>query len=403
MTTWARILPVAILLAGLAAGMALIATGPEAERRTPPPMEPVVEALTVMPEDFPVLIRSQGAVLPRTQSTLIPEVSGRVLWIAPNFRNGGFFESGEQLLTIDPADYENAATVASAELARARLALAEEEAQSSQASRDWEKLGLAGEPTDLVLRLPQMETARADVAAAEARLQQAETNLARTRILAPYAGRVLEKRADVGQYVSPGTVLADVYAVDYVEVRLPIADDQLAFVELPEHYRGETPVVKPQGPSVVLHSRLGRDVFSWKGRIMRTEGAIDTASRQLFVVAQVDDPYARRGDTPPLKVGQFVEAEITGRTLRDVFVLPRQTLEDASRVLVISDDKRIERRVVEVVWSDGDRVVVASGLSGGERISLTPLPFAANGAAVRIHGEEVPATGAADATREQKP
>ncbi|MDX8410403.1 MAG: efflux RND transporter periplasmic adaptor subunit [Mariprofundaceae bacterium] len=394
MNKWGRILlPVAILLAGLSAGMALIATGPKAERHPQSAVEPVVEAISVMPEDFPVLIRSQGVVSPRTQSTLIPEVAGRVVWIAPGFRNGGFFEAGERLLAIDPANYENAATVARAELVRARLALAEEEAQAGQARRDWDKLGLAGEPGDLVLRLPQLGTAKADVAAAEAKLKQAEIDLARTHILAPYAGRVLEKRVDVGQYVSPGAVLADVYAVDYVEVRLPINDEQLAFIDLPEHYRGDGPTATLQRLPVVLRSRLGREVFSWQGAIVRSEGAIDSASRQLFVVAQVDDPYARHGDTPPLKVGQFVEAEITGRVLRDVFVLPRQVLENGERALVINAERRIERRSVDVVWRDGDRVVVAAGLSTGERVSLTPLPFAANGAAVRIYGEDVKPKG----------
>jgi len=380
------LLPLGVLAAGAAVGFGLIATGARTERRPAPSGAPVVETLTVAPEDFRVIARSRGTVAPRTQSTLIPQVAGRVVWVAPNLRDGGFFEKGEKLLELDPTDYANAVTVARAELARARLALAEEEAQAEQARREWEQLGLKGEPSALVLRRPQLENAKAAAAAAGARLAQAEADLARATILAPYVGRVLAKHVDVGQYVSPGTVLAEVYAVDYVEIRLPLTDDQVGFVDLPEGYRGDGGGRK-KGPAVTLRGKVGRDEFAWKGRIVRTAGAIDTASRQLFVVAQVDDPYAHRGDSPPLKVGQFVEAEIQGRLLKGVFVIPRQAVEPGGGVLVVTPGRRIERRPVEVAWSDGDRVVVAKGLAAGERISLTPLPFAADGAEVRVQGE----------------
>jgi len=383
-------LPVLVLAVGVGTGVALIATGPQAERRHPPPAVPTVETMNVAPEDYRVIIRTRGTVAPRTQSTLIPEVAGRVVWIAPNLRSGGFFEAGEPLLKLDATDYDHAVTVARAELARARLALAEEEARGAQARRDWEQLGLTGEPSELVLRAPQLASARADADAAEARLRQAEADLARTTIRAPYVGRVLEKQVDVGQYVAPGTVAATVYAVDYVEIRLPLSDAQVPFVDLPERYRGEPGGARKAGPAVTLRARVGAAEPTWKGRIVRTDGAIDLASRQLFVVAQVDDPYARHGKAPPLKVGQFVEAEIQGRRMRGVFVLPRQAVEPEGTVLVVTEGGTIARRPVEIAWRDGDQVVVSGGLKAGERVSLTPLPFAADGARVRVQGEEPP-------------
>jgi RND family efflux transporter MFP subunit len=393
------LLPLGVLAAGAAIGWGLIATGTQTERRPPPSGAPVVETLTVAPEDFRVIAHSRGTVAPRTQSTLIPQVAGRVVWIAPNLRDGGFFEAGETLLKLDPTDYANAVTVARADLATARLALAEEQAQSEQAEREWAQLGLAGKPSDLVLRRPQLESAKAAAAAAEARLAQAEADLARATIAAPYAGRVLAKHVDVGQYVSPGTVVAEVYAVDYVEIRLPLTDDQVGYVDLPEGYRGEGGgKTMKQGPPVTLKATVGRDTYTWKGRVVRTAGAIDTASRQLFVVAQVDDPYARHGDAPPLKVGQFVEAEIQGRVLKGVFVLPRQAVEPGNKVVIVTPERRIERRPVEVAWSDGDRVVISRGLAAGDRISMTPLPFAADGAKVRVQGESEGPTPAASET-----
>ncbi|MBN2887675.1 MAG: efflux RND transporter periplasmic adaptor subunit [Chromatiaceae bacterium] len=376
-------LPLIVLGLSAATGLALIATGPEAERRLPSPMVPTVEVLEIQPRDYPVVVHSRGTVSPRTQSTLIPEVAGRIVEVAPSFRNGGFFEAGDVLVRIDPRNYQHALTMARAELAQARLALNEEQAQGEQANRDWEKLGMKGQPSELALRRPQLESARAAVAAATAQLHQAEADLERTFIRAPYAGRVLEKQVDVGQYVAPGNPLATVYAVDYVEVRLPLTDRQVALVDLPETYRGEAPA--GPGPEVTLSAITGGQVYHWEGRIVRTEGAIDIRSRQLFVVAQVDDPYARRADNrPPLKVGQFVEATIAGRTLSGVFVLPREAVREENEVLVVTPEGRIERRQLEVIWRDQNNLVAGGGLAAGERLSLTPLSFAVDGAPVRV-------------------
>lgn len=399
------LLPAAVLGASAAIGYLLISTGPEAKRRPPQTLAPVVEVVAVQPRDYAVVVHTRGTVAPRTQSTLIPEVAGRIVAVAPEFRAGGFFEAGQELVRIDPRDHEHDVTVARAELARARLALREEEAQGEQARRDWKKLNMAGEPGDLVLRRPQMENARAAVAAAQARLHQAEANLERTRIRAPYAGRVLDKQVDVGQYVAPGTVLATLYAVDYVEVRLPLTDRQAAFVDLPEAYRGE-PAAGP-GPAVTLSAAIGDQTHRWQGRIVRTEGAIDTRSRQLFMVAQVDDPYARRAEgQPPLKVGQFVEAAVAGRTLSQVYVLPRRAVRGEDEVLVVTPEDRLQRRRIEVVWRDTDSVVAATGLAPGERVSLTALPFAADGAPVQVHGQTTgkkPAKPSKDKRKDARP
>jgi multidrug efflux system membrane fusion protein len=373
------LLPILVLGASAWLAMDLLGSAPEPARKPPRPSVARVEVLAVRPTDYPVRVPSRGTVAPRTQSTLIPEVAGRILEVAPGFRAGGFFEAGDLLLKIDPSDYRNALVVARAELAQARLNLREEEAQATQARRDWDKLQMDGEPGDLALRRPQLESRRAAVAAAEARLAQAETDLRRTEIRAPYAGRVLDKRVDLGQYVSPGNVLATLYAVDYVEVRLPLTDRQAAFLDLPESYRGERS--DAAGPAVTLTAGESQ----WQGRIVRTEGAIDLASRQIFVVAQVDDPYARHADgRPPLKVGQFVEASIEGRTLKGVYVLPRGAVQGQDRVYVITPEDKLERRGVTLVWHDRDSLIVSSGLAPGERIARTPLPFVADGAPVQV-------------------
>ena len=246
---------------------------------------------------------------------------------------------------------------------------------------DWQRLGAGGAPTELVLRQPQLALARANVAAAEARVQEARRNLERTRITAPYDGRVLRQNVDIGQVVGPGTVLAQVYAVDYAEIRLPLTTGEYAFLDVDPVVRGGNP--DQIDVPVTLRAAFGQEQFSWKGRIVRVEGAIDTSSRQIFVVAQVDDPYGP-GHAQPLKVGLFVEARIEGTVLEDVFVLPRRAFREASYILTLDQDDRIKRVPVQPLWADNSVIVFRTGtIQPGTLACLTQLPLAIDGMHVR--------------------
>jgi RND family efflux transporter MFP subunit len=364
----------------------LVITKPVAEQRIPP--EPVieVETATLRPRSFTIVLDSQGTVSARTESSLIPQVSGEITRISDNFRDGGFFTEGESLMEVDSRDYRTSLTVAEANLAAVRVRLAEEEAQTSQAQEDWARLGEGEAPTDLVLRVPQLALARANVKAAEARLAEAKRDLQRTRITAPYDGRVLRKNVDVGQVVSPGAVLAEVYAVDYAEIRLPLTTAEYAFLDIQPVVRGEA-AVSIDLP-VTLSTEFAQDTINWQGRIVRVEGAIDTRSRQLFVVAQVDDPYGP-GHEQPLKVGLFVEARIEGSVLEDVYVLPRTSFREASYILTLDAENRIRRVEVNPVWMDSEVIVFRhSELRPGTLITITPIPLAIDGMRVQpIDGE----------------
>jgi RND family efflux transporter MFP subunit len=237
------------------------------------------------------------------------------------------------------------------------------------------------------------------VAAAEAALERAERNLDRTRIRAPYAGRVRSKRVDMGQYVTPGVSVATVYAVDAAEVRLPLPDDELAYLDLPLDYRGGG--TSGSNPGVVLRAEYGGRVHEWKGSIVRTEGEIDPKSRMVHVVASVPDPYREVPGRPPLAVGMFVQAEIRGRTARDVAVLPRAAMRSDGRVWVVDDEDRLRFRDVTVLRADREVVLIADGLRDGERVCLSPMEAATDGMQVRIGdrptGPEIPAEPAPDA------
>ena len=391
-------LPLLVLGAALAAGRWIIASRPEAEVRAPVETPVAIAATRVTPSAYDVVVRTEGTVRPRTQGTLIPQVAGVITEVGPEFREGGFFEAGDILVTLDSRDYQLALASAEAQVAQAQSVLEQELALAKVVEDDWKQLGKTA--PDLGLRKPQIAAARADLMSARAQLERARIDLDRTRIRAPYAGRVLEQVADVGQYVTVGTELGRIYATDYVEIRLPLSGRQLGFVSLPERYRDDAGPPN-HGPAVSITARIGQTRAAWQGRIVRAEGAIDTESRQLFVVAQVDDPYVRgREDQPPLRIGQFVEAEIAGRRLDDVVVLPRSALREGGEVLLVDSASRLQRRAVNVVWTDGDHVVIDAGLGRGDIVAVTPMSVAANGTlvAATIDGQPpAPVAGKGDA------
>jgi len=332
--------------------------------------------------DVTLTVASQGTVRPRTESTLSAEVSGLVVGVSPAFVDGGFFEAGDLLLQIDPQDYRQALVEAESRLAAAELRLAQEAAAGELARAEWAELG-EGEATALTLHEPQLAQAAAAVAAAAESIAQAQRNLERTEVRAPYAGRLRLKQVDLGQLVNRGAPLASIYAVDAAEVRLPLPDDQLAFIDLPLSYRDEAD--DTTGPEVVLQAEFAGRTHEWTGRIVRTEGEIDPRSRMVHAVARVDDPYSRGDDPqrPPLASGLWVTATISGRFVQGVSVLSRAALRDGDQVLVLNGDNRVRFRDVDVLRKTNTDVIIRSGLEAGERVVLSQLATVTDGMKVR--------------------
>ncbi len=381
------LVPVAFLAIGGLVYIWLIRTAPEPRQRPNFVSTPEVVARGLKPESYTVTLESQGTVQARTTSTLIPEVRGRITSISPSFREGAFFEEGDVLLEIDDSDYQTELIVAEAAMAQAELREFEELARYEQAKLDWERLNPGQEANPLTLREPQLRQARASTASAKARVTTAKRNLERTQIKAPFAGRILSKNVDVGQYISPGNQLARVYAVDFAEVRLPLTATQFSYLDLPWVYRGENPSLR-EGPLVTLKSTVGGDTHEWRGRIVRTDGSIDVSSRQIFVVAQVRDPYGGNVEgRPPLKVGSFVQAEIEGKTLEDVFIIPRVLLRENEYVLLVDGENYLARKSVQLAWETDDVIVVEDGLDIGDKLCLTEVPFALEGWPVNVKDE----------------
>ena len=387
MTLLKKFLPLVILGSFLVIAAVIKFNPPEAQRRpgaSGPQM--VVETQTVAARDYTVRIESYGTVQPRVRSMLVAQVSGQIVETNPNVRDGGFFERGDVLLRIDDRDYAADVSIAEAALADAQQGLAEAEAQTQQAREDWARLGDSGEPTDLVLRIPQLKAAQARVRSAESSLQKARLDLERTRIRAPFAGRVLSKFVDLGQVVSVNTPLAEIYATDVVEIRLPLRNRDLQYIELPETYRH---LDEPEraGGHVEIQSELANQ-GTWDAELVRTEGAIDETARQLHVIAQISDPFGTTAaGRTPLKIGQYVTARLAGMTLQDALVVPNNTIYQGTYVYVVEDGV-LRRRDIDIAWQNDAEAIVAAGIAPGDELVLTPLGQVTSGVRVSILGDD---------------
>ena len=374
------LLPIIVLIIGMLGAFALVKSREVVQPKPAEIPPPLVRVKSVHPTDFQLIVPAQGTVAPRTQTTLVSQVAGQIIEVSPAFANGGFFEKGDVLLTIDPRDYEVAVAQAQVQVAQAKLRLAREEEEAAIARDEWKRLG-NGDPTDLVLRKPQIDEARATIAAAEGALMRANLNLERTQIRAPYPGRVRTKNADVGQYVNPGSPLGHIYAIDYAEVRLPVSDDQLAYLDLPLSFRNNPH--HNSGPDVRFHATFAGREHTYMGRIVRIEGEIDARSGMIALVGRVDNPYRQRdSNTPPFAVGMFVTAEILGHRAENVVVIPRAALRGKNRVLVVTGN-RLYYRTIDILRADAEKVVVKSGLKLGEQLCVSPIDTVVDGMRVR--------------------
>ncbi|MDE0990591.1 MAG: efflux RND transporter periplasmic adaptor subunit [Pseudomonadales bacterium] len=364
--------PIAIVVAGFITMGIIIKTGPTMDQKPPASTAPLVRTWIATSETVQLSVLTYGSVQPRTESELIPEVSGRVIKISPSMVSGGFIRKGEILLEIDPLDYEVA-------LEQARASLAAAKSELTNAKKAYERLldlakqqsASQSEQDDALNRL---RFGQASIREAAARLSRAERDISRTKIKAPYDGRVRSKRVDIGQFVNRGAPIASLYATDFAEVRLPLHDEELAHLDLP--LAGQE---SPNQPTAILRARFAGANHTWEGKIVRTEGELDPKTRMINVVAQVEAPYERSGNRPPLAIGLFVEAEIIGNTVDNVYIVPRSALQANEQIYVLSSEYRLQFRDVNILRTVEEDVYITSGFKSGETICLSTISNAVEG------------------------
>lgn len=361
----------ALLIVGILAGAVLIFMAMTALRQPPAKKEaetlaPLVEVLVLEPQQVDFLIASQGTVRPRIETVLSSEVSGTIVEISPKWIAGGVFDADDVLMRIDPTNYLVAVEQAEALVKQRQIEFDGAEKLLSQGYR----------------AEAEHASAAAALASAKAELVRANRNLERTYIRLPYAGMVRSKDADLGQFVSPGARLGVVFSTDAAEVRLPLTDQDLRFLELPSaaDIRKEGLAA---GPEVVLKAIREGVAQTWNARIVRTEGVVDESSRVTYAVALIEDPYRLRSTGNVLPMGTFVRAEIAGLTLDGVYRIPRAALRGADEFVFVDEEDRVEIRRVSVLRSEGDFAFVSDDISPGDRVVLTAIETPVNGMSLR--------------------
>lgn len=370
--------PCAILAAGWY-GFQLLSD--EIEKPEPPQPKEVllrsrVEEIYV--GEYPIVVKTHAVVQPHNQVVLNSQVSGMVTKISPSFEVGAYFNKGDVLVEIDPSDYESELSIAESELEAARsefkLAKLVEERKLRLIESNAVSQG------EVATASASREQAEANIALAETKVEQAKLNLKRTKIVAPFDGRVMSKLIGIGQLAGTNSPLGEVFAIDYVEVRLPVSGDQRGYLNLPEFAEDAPLAVR------LMDGLQQSDETVWQGKIVRTEGVLDPNSRDLFAIARVDDPFGRKSGNPPLRIGQPVVAAIDGKVLRNVATLPRSAVRQLDQIVLVDQkDQTLLPMKITALWSDADNVIVSSSVIPKNMwLATTPMPFTPKGTKIEI-------------------
>ena len=364
-----------LLIFGILAAAVAIVVVMTNMRPVPPKKErielhPLVEVLVLEEMTANFEVSSQGTVKPRTETILSAEVSGTITDMSPKFVAGGVFGKNEVLARIDPTNYDVAF-----KQAEAMVELRQIEYDGAK------KLRSQGYRAEA-----EYASAAAALATAEAELVRARRNLERTYIRLPYEGIVKSKESDLGQFVNPGTRLGVVFATDVAEVRLPLTDADLAFVDLPDT-SDVTATGSVEGPAVILTAVQKGKPVEWAASIVRTEGVVDEKSRVTYAVARVVDPYRLHAEGDELPVGTFVSAIIQGGAAENVIRVPRSLLRGSDELVFVDEENKLRIRKVGIVRADSRFIYIREGAKSGDRVVMTALETPVNGATVRTTGD----------------
>lgn len=378
-----KLLPLIVIVAALLIAAIMSAFKPNSLELDSPDREVAVTTEIINQSNVELQVRSQGTVKPRTSTTLVSEVSGAVLEVASQFEVGGTFKKGDILIRLDAADYKVAKQRAEAQLKSAKAQLLTEQARSIQAKKEWEMTGrpLKDAPV-LALRTPFLAEAEARLLQAQAEVAQAELKIQRTVIRAPYAGMVSATHVDMGQYVTIGTRLGSIFAIDYAEIRLPMTDKQMSKLSLAKSAIKNQPFIEAK---VELKAMVNGQQVSWPAVLVRSEGTIEQSSRAQYLVAQIDDPYHlnNQQNSQPLLMGTFVEATVTGKIIKDVYALPRYALRSNQRIATVTAEKRLKMITVDYSYEDRNYYYLTSDLEGQVEVVTSGMGIMVDGMKVK--------------------
>ncbi len=369
--------PALILAFSVVIFIGLINNQPTLKTTVKEPVPVAVRALDISLAPMQLRVSSEGNVQPSVETKLVAQVAGEVIELSSSLVAGGNFSKGDILLKLDPRDYEIA-------LSRSQATLSRAQAEQRFATEEITRIrSLYGDELASIAELQSAERLLAVANAASddaaAAVKRASVDLERTVFTAPFNGRVRAEDVDIGQFLSKGAMIATLYDTDRLQVRLPLADAQLAYLD-PSY--AQTGMSGEEPANVVLTANYAGDMQSWSAKLLRTEGDISTKSRFLHVIVAVTETLNSNGVRLP--VGLFVNAVIDGRTVDNLVSIPRSALRPDNSVMVIDDSDKLHFRDVSVFKLSDNDVLISEGLASGERISISPLQFVVEGMPVTV-------------------
>ena len=418
-----------LVIAAVVSGL-MIAMKPEPPRRAPQTQAPLVQTVLADVRSGALQVAGNGTVRPRAQVNLAPQVSGKIVYVSPAFVSGGRVQKGQLLVRIEQADFENMLRQAEADVAQQEVNLLQAEEESEIAKEEYQRFrdredmrsrispyasvdsndyaatlissnetessateSKSDEPSALVLREPQRLAAQAALARAEAMLEDARLSLSRTNIVAPFDGYIRSESIDVGQFVSTGQALAEIYAADEVEVVVPLSTDESSLIpDLWTKRADRSDLVIPSS----VYMDYGGQSYKWDAYVHRAEAALDAATRTVDVVLRVPQPYdggelvelpgevdLLASHAPPLLVGQYTSVEIKGVDLQNYFVVPRRALRVNDEIWTIKDDSLIHIEPVQVIQKIDEEVYVLGDMDENTEVVVSDLPAVTEGMQVR--------------------
>jgi RND family efflux transporter MFP subunit len=374
--------PIILIVAGFIIMKALVSSHPTAVKHVKKDPGILVQVLKAEKKEAAMTVKGTGTVDAAQEISVIPQVSGVVVYKAPGLDVGGFFEKEAVLFRIENIDYRLALEQAQASKANAEYELAKIDGQAEIARSEWDQINRGNEtpPNPLVLFEPQLKSSMAALASASAKVKQAELDLTRTEIRAPFNTRIKAENIEIGQYVRSGSSVAVLAGSDTAEIAVPLTAEQLRWMNVPRH--GE----KQNGADTQVSLNIGGTTYKWKGHVVRSTGEVDQKSRMMQIIVEIKDPYGLKANTnggPALAAGSFVKVVINGKQLKDVFIIPRSSFRDNSTIWTMDKESMLKIKKVKALRLERDRVIISEGIDNGDMIVLTNLSGAANGMKLR--------------------
>jgi RND family efflux transporter MFP subunit len=360
------ILPIVVLGLGIGALAGISALKKPPEEKPALDATPLVSVEEIQFQPMMFNVSSYGVVNPKYNTNLVSQVMGEITYLSDSFVKGGFVKAGDILAKIDASDYEADLLDAQASIASAKAALVQERANVKVAEKEWAQIS-NGTPTDLSLRKPQLAQEIAKLKSAEAGLHRAQRNLERTVIRAPYDSLVSSREVGLGSYVSKGTPVGALLSTDIAEVRLPLADKEIQYLE-----------AKGVNATVELIGNFAGSKQEWIGKIVRSEGVVDSKSRMTYLVAEIVDPYGLKADKRELRYGTYVTANISGASAGEVTIVPRHLIVNG-QVAIMDDEKLLRYIDVTMLRQEGSKVVISDGLENGMKLITSALDYPIEG------------------------